>query len=75
MGVDAIITDVPKVWLDLREQLQKDYINEDKKHSRMFMWSSYKFWSVYQYTLYRHMERVLIDAGGSFDSPPAIKVA
>ncbi|KAH9943176.1 PLC-like phosphodiesterase [Epithele typhae] len=44
-GVDVILTDKTKMWLDLREELKKDYAQIMSTHSSMFLWTSVRFWS------------------------------
>ena len=77
MGVDAILTDVPKVWLKLREELQSDYLSTVRAHSRMFFWSSLRYYSAYQTAMMWAMERKLQSVAGSFEMPTgaAVKVA
>ncbi|EIN10494.1 PLC-like phosphodiesterase [Punctularia strigosozonata HHB-11173 SS5] len=43
--VDAILTDVTKTWLDLRTKLAADYENGINQHSRLFLWTSYRFFT------------------------------
>ncbi|CAE6366494.1 unnamed protein product [Rhizoctonia solani] len=38
-GVDAILTDVTSVWLELRKQLQADFETTSKSNSRLFLWT------------------------------------
>jgi glycerophosphoryl diester phosphodiesterase len=61
-GVDAILTDVTKVWLDLRAALAADFENVSKAtRSRLFLWTSLNYyspvqrvkWSAVHYTLQR----------------------
>ncbi|KAK7036749.1 hypothetical protein VNI00_011415 [Paramarasmius palmivorus] len=44
-GVDVILTDVTKTWLDLRETLQADFPLVSAKYSRRFLWTSPFFWT------------------------------
>jgi len=75
MGVDVILTDVPRTWLRLRAELEADYARVDRTHSRLFMWSSLKFYTAYHMALSWHIERKLQSVGGAFEAGSAIKVA
>ncbi|KAH9943177.1 PLC-like phosphodiesterase [Epithele typhae] len=44
-GIDVIITDTTKTWLDLRSALQVDYDNIAAQHSRMFYWTNVQFYT------------------------------
>ncbi|CAE6503256.1 unnamed protein product, partial [Rhizoctonia solani] len=43
-GVDAILTDVTSVWLELRQQLQADFEKTSKSNSRLFLWTSLTYY-------------------------------
>ncbi|EIW76202.1 PLC-like phosphodiesterase [Coniophora puteana RWD-64-598 SS2] len=43
-GADVVLTDHTKRWLELRSSLQVDYDNTLAKYSRMFLWTTWKFW-------------------------------
>ncbi|KAK7062204.1 GP-PDE domain-containing protein, partial [Favolaschia claudopus] len=43
-GVDVILTDVTRVWLDLRAALHSDYETNAARHSRFFLWTSIRFY-------------------------------
>ncbi|KAI0036709.1 PLC-like phosphodiesterase [Vararia minispora EC-137] len=75
MGVAAILTDVPKVWLALRKELETDYEAVDRQYSRMFLWSQPKFYTVFHFALGRYAEWQLVSTGGELEATPAAKVA
>jgi phosphatidylglycerol phospholipase C len=66
-GVDGILTDVTKTWLDLRASLQADYDNTISKYGRIFLWKNWYFYSpvivVNQHLNKMRLERV----AGPFD--------
>ncbi|KAH7887507.1 PLC-like phosphodiesterase [Phlebopus sp. FC_14] len=43
-GVDVVLTDVTKRWLDLRAALQVDYDAIISRHGRLFLWTTWKFY-------------------------------
>lgn len=52
-GVDVILTDVPLTYLELRETLKKDYDRTVAQHSRMFLWTTLRFF--YPFVLMRSL--------------------
>ncbi|OJT07112.1 hypothetical protein TRAPUB_2046 [Trametes pubescens] len=44
MGVDVILTDKTKVWLDLREEMRNDYDGVMRRYSRTFLWTSTRYY-------------------------------
>ncbi|OBZ70078.1 Phosphatidylglycerol phospholipase C [Grifola frondosa] len=48
MGIDVIITDVTKTWLNLRAALEVDYDKIAAQHSRMFLWTTLEFYTPLQ---------------------------
>ncbi|ESK95394.1 glycerophosphodiester phosphodiesterase [Moniliophthora roreri MCA 2997] len=44
-GVDVILTDVTKTWLELRKSLEADFEQVSAKHGRRFLWTNPLFWS------------------------------
>jgi len=65
-GVDAILTDVTKTWLDLRAALQVDYDKISSQHSRWFLWTDYKYYSAVQFVFCRAGRAFLERVGGPF---------
>jgi len=61
-GVDVILTDVTRTWLDLRASLQADYDNTVSKYGRIFLWRNWYFYSpvilAFQHLHMMHLERV-----------------
>ncbi|KAI0722667.1 PLC-like phosphodiesterase [Earliella scabrosa] len=47
-GIDVIITDTTKTWLDLRSALQVDYDKIAAQYSRMFYWTTLEFYTPMQ---------------------------
>jgi len=43
-GADVILTDVPKVLLDLRASLDKDYDTTITRHGRTFLWTTFRYY-------------------------------
>ncbi|GBE79792.1 PLC-like phosphodiesterase [Sparassis latifolia] len=57
-GVDVILTDVTKVWLDLRKALRADFENTAAKHGRSFLWTTWWYYFpvrllIYYVVMYR----------------------
>jgi len=76
--VDVILTDVPKVWLQLRSTLEVDYDKIIQQHSRLFLWTSPWFYSPVQYLFIRSRQSYLEAFAGPFkdyddtdNTPPA----
>jgi hypothetical protein len=44
-GVDAILTDVTKTWLDLRAELAEDYTGVMARLDRSFFWRDARFYA------------------------------
>ncbi|CCM01748.1 uncharacterized protein FIBRA_03814 [Fibroporia radiculosa] len=44
-GVDVILTDVTRTWLELRSALHVDYDKIAAQYSRMFLWTSWSFYA------------------------------
>ncbi|KAI0700631.1 PLC-like phosphodiesterase [Cytidiella melzeri] len=64
--VDAIITDVPQTWLDLRSALREDYDKVASQHSRWFLWTDYKYYSAAVYLRCRLGRAFLESIAGPF---------
>ncbi|OBZ70365.1 hypothetical protein A0H81_09643 [Grifola frondosa] len=47
-GVDVILTDVTKTWLDLRAALRADFDKVAAQYGRMFLWTTPWFYSPFQ---------------------------
>jgi len=60
-GVDGILTDKPRTWLDLRTSLQKDYDKTVSKYGRIFLWKNWYFYTpailAFQQLHKMHLER------------------
>ncbi|KAI0053665.1 PLC-like phosphodiesterase [Auriscalpium vulgare] len=79
MGVDVIITDVTKTWLNLRTALDGDYEKVGRQYRRFFLWTAPTYYSAYQYAVNQKEMRSLEKVAGSFDvveaeAPPAVRV-
>ncbi|KAI0068614.1 PLC-like phosphodiesterase [Artomyces pyxidatus] len=68
MGVDAILTDVTKVWLELRTKLDGDYEGVGAQYTRAFLWTGPLYYAAVQYALVRVGKRKLEKVAGSFDA-------
>jgi len=66
-GVNAIITDVTKTWLDLRSALQMDYEKIGSQHGRTFLWTTWSFYTPIQLWLVRLERDWLESIAGPFD--------
>ncbi|KAJ7596457.1 PLC-like phosphodiesterase [Mycena floridula] len=43
-GVDGIVTDVPHRWMDIRAALTENYEQADRKHGRLFLYTTPSFY-------------------------------
>ncbi|KAI0797104.1 PLC-like phosphodiesterase [Abortiporus biennis] len=64
--VDVILTDVPKTWLNLRSALQVDYDKIVSKHSRLFLYTTWQFYTPYQMLMRKYIKARLEEAAGPF---------
>ncbi|KDQ64217.1 hypothetical protein JAAARDRAFT_27842 [Jaapia argillacea MUCL 33604] len=65
--VDAILTDVTKIWLDMRAELQSDYDKINSQYTRLFLWTSLQFYRpVLRWGQLAH-QAYLESIGGPFD--------
>lgn len=67
-GVDTIITDVTKTWLDMRAALNGDYDKVCARHKRSFLWAWPSYYSAVQYGVVLVTTRRIEKAAGTFDS-------
>ncbi|EJU06532.1 PLC-like phosphodiesterase [Dacryopinax primogenitus] len=68
--VNAILTDVTKTWLDLRKELAADYDGTLQKESGwLYAWLSPRYYSPFQWYLWRLEQQMLERHGGPFDKP------
>ncbi|KAF6762067.1 PLC-like phosphodiesterase [Ephemerocybe angulata] len=75
-GVDVIITDTTAIWLDLRRALQADYDKSMSQYSRLFLWTTFDFYSPVLYRLRAAVKTNLEKVAGPFESAlPAVSVA
>ncbi|KAJ7590620.1 PLC-like phosphodiesterase [Mycena floridula] len=70
--VNTIITDHTRRWLDLRSKLESDYEKLTAQHSRLFLWTTLKFYPPFLWTDQRREQRNLERIKGPFAQ--AIKV-
>ncbi|KAJ3837832.1 PLC-like phosphodiesterase [Lentinula raphanica] len=47
-GVDCILTDVTRTWLDMRSALYADYENVGLRYGRIFLWTTLDYWTPIQ---------------------------
>ncbi|KAA1466524.1 PLC-like phosphodiesterase [Dentipellis sp. KUC8613] len=71
-GVDAILTDVTKTWLDMRTALVDDYDKISAQYTRAFLWTTPTYYSAVQFAMMRLHKRMLEKVAGSFDDLPAL---
>ncbi|KAH7105589.1 PLC-like phosphodiesterase [Auriculariales sp. MPI-PUGE-AT-0066] len=70
-GVDAILTDVTKTWLDLRAALDKDYDATVALHgSRMFLWTNWYCYTPVQQFFWWGLRKRLENYGGPLTAAP-----
>ncbi|KAI0268169.1 PLC-like phosphodiesterase [Gloeopeniophorella convolvens] len=67
-GVDAILTDVTKTWLQLRKALDGDYDKVGAQYTRSFLWTGPLYYTAVQYGLVLLAKRRLEKVAGSFDN-------
>jgi glycerophosphoryl diester phosphodiesterase len=67
-GVDAILTDVPKTWLEMRAALNGDYDKVGAQYTRSFLWTGPLYYSAVQYGLVLLAKRRMEKVAGSFDT-------
>jgi len=66
-GVDAILTDVTKTWLDMRAALDGDYDKVGARYKRSFLWTGPLYYAAVQYGMLLMARRKLERVAGSFD--------
>lgn len=67
-GVDAILTDVTKEWLDLRTRLKEDFDGVAAQYSRTFYWSNILYWKPMSWLAHYVVGNRLVKVGGAFDN-------
>ncbi|KAF8969351.1 PLC-like phosphodiesterase [Flammula alnicola] len=65
--VNAIITDVTKTWLDLRSALQTDYEKIGSQYGRVFLWTTFRFYTPVIFAYNRWIQNYLESIAGPFD--------
>ncbi|KAI0340816.1 PLC-like phosphodiesterase [Trametopsis cervina] len=65
-GVDAVLTDVPRLWLSLRASLEQDYDAVVARHSRLFLWTNVKYYSAVRFFWARVIRYFLKKVAGPF---------
>jgi phosphatidylglycerol phospholipase C len=68
-GVDVILTDVTRVWLDMRSALQSDYHKQIARYGRFFLWTSWRFYSPVIFTEHFFHKLSLEKVAGPFNQP------
>ncbi|KAJ3503150.1 hypothetical protein NLJ89_g8560 [Agrocybe chaxingu] len=66
-GVDAIITDYTKTWLDLRTSLRTDYDKIGSQYGRFFLWTTLRYYSPVLLAYSRMAQSYLESVAGPFD--------
>ncbi|KAJ7046853.1 PLC-like phosphodiesterase [Mycena alexandri] len=73
-NVDAIITDKPNQWLELRSTLQKNYEGTMLKYSsRIFLYTTLTLWTPFVWSIQRLFEYFLRKWAGPFVAPFSIR--
>ncbi|KIY51679.1 PLC-like phosphodiesterase [Fistulina hepatica ATCC 64428] len=73
--VDVILTDRTKFWLEMRDSLAKDYENVLAKQSRIFLWTSWRFYLPVNVALGQLLKLYLEKIAGSFDVPLTMEMS
>lgn len=72
--MDVIITDTTQVWLDLRRNLESDYEKNISQYSRLFLWTSPKYYTPFISAYSLAAKKYLENVAGPFDNAlPAIQ--
>ncbi|CEL59273.1 glycerophosphoryl diester phosphodiesterase [Rhizoctonia solani AG-1 IB] len=71
-GVDAILTDVTSVWLELRKQLQADFETTSKSNSRLFLWTRTTYYYPARLLAWYNQRSSLERVAGKFYVPPLV---
>lgn len=66
--VNGIITDVTKIWLDLRTALQTDYEKISAQYGRVFLWTTLAYYTPFLLLGSRKAKASLEEVAGSFDA-------
>ncbi|KAF9567419.1 PLC-like phosphodiesterase [Agrocybe pediades] len=74
-GVNGIITDTTKTWLDLRSALQTDYEKIGSQYGRFFLWTTLKFYTPVILAYSRKSQSYLESIAGPFEDPSSVVVA
>ncbi|KAH9855047.1 PLC-like phosphodiesterase [Lenzites betulinus] len=69
MGVDVVLTDKTKTWLELRETLRKDYDGVMARYGRSFLWTGLRFYMPTRKLWEGLVSHMLQKYGGPFDQP------
>ncbi|KAF9035043.1 PLC-like phosphodiesterase [Hymenopellis radicata] len=75
-GVDVILTDVTKTWLDLRNGLQVDYEKIGSQYGRIFLWTTPDYYTPFQMLLALSSQKRLESQAGPFEMymPTTLKI-
>ncbi|KAI9000729.1 PLC-like phosphodiesterase [Trametes punicea] len=68
MGVDVILTDKTKTWLELRERLKTDYDGVMAQYGRTFLWTTPQYYLPVRKYWERWIEKMLTLYGGPLDA-------
>jgi len=66
-GVDVVLTDVTKKWLELRGALQVDYDAILSRHGRLFLWTTWQFYFPAMQSWATRTRMYLESVAGPFD--------
>lgn len=66
-GVDVILTDFTRVWLDMRAELQADYSKQVAQYDRFFLWTSWRLYSPVVFAQQVILKKYLEGVAGPFN--------
>lgn len=72
-GVDVILTDVTKTWLDMRTALHSDYDKTGLQYSRCFLWTTPRWYKPFLNAQRRALKADLEKIAGPFDAVVEVK--
>ncbi|KAJ3998339.1 PLC-like phosphodiesterase [Lentinula boryana] len=74
-GVDCILTDVTRTWLDMRSALYADYEKTGLQYSRIFLWTTLDYWTPIQMLRQTAHVKRLQSIAGPFTSAATVTVS
>ncbi|KAJ3788910.1 PLC-like phosphodiesterase [Lentinula aff. detonsa] len=74
-GVDCILTDVTRTWLDMRSALYADYEKTGLQYSRIFLWTTLDYWTPIQMLRQTAHVKRLQSIAGPFTTAATVTVS